>query len=411
MKKIISSVGMIVFAAAIVAGGTGAFFSDTETSTGNVFTAGAIDLKVDSVAHINGLVCFNGEWVVESEVVWDPVDARLELVGDADVAAAETAYNLANPSNVPQAGDECAGTWALTDLEGEVAYQFFNYGDLKPGDNGENTISLHVDNNDAYMCATVDVTEDADNTLTEPESDVPDPDGLASGELDNELELIIWEDDGDNVLETPEVANILVETESANGIEGTYDLYTSLTGAIPASTTAYMGVYWCYGDLTRVDTVLTCDGAPVTNVSQTDSLKANLTFYVEQARHNEEFTCEEREVPTGPTTATGTVDKIVTFTSDTIVGVDVTDFVLTLDGPATGTADAVVVVDEIPTAGLTPGVYTISEVYSGVPAGVTFNAAFSGACSEIGDTGVGTMTLVAGDNAVCTITNSVSPAI
>ena len=65
MKKIITSLGMIVFVGAVVAGGTGAFFSDTETSTANIFTAGALDLKVDSVAHINGLVCFDGAWTDE----------------------------------------------------------------------------------------------------------------------------------------------------------------------------------------------------------------------------------------------------------------------------------------------------------------------------------------------------------
>ena len=404
MKSIVTSLGMIVFVAAIVAGGTGAFFNDTETSTGNVFTAGAIDLKVDSVAHVNGLVCFDGKWHPETVVQWNTQTQANELVAQANVPAAILAYNTANPSNVPQAGEVCKGTWAATDLEGEVAYQFFNYGDLKPGDNGENTISLHVKNNDAYMCATVDVTEDLDNTLTEPESDVPDVDGLASGELDNELELIVWEDDGDNVLETAEIENILVETESANGIEGTYDLYTSLTGAIPAETTAYLGVYWCFGDLTRTGAALSCNGAPVGNVSQTDSLKADIKFYVEQARHNEEFTCVRETVPT---TGTITVDKVVQFTSDTIAGVEVSDFTLTVDGPG----DPVVVVDQVPMPGLAAGAYVVSESYSGVPAGITYDAVFSGACTEIGTTNTGTINLAAGGNQVCTITNFVSPAL
>ena len=46
---------MIVFAGAMVVGGTGAFFSDTETSTNNIFTAGSIDLKIDhSLSTYNG---------------------------------------------------------------------------------------------------------------------------------------------------------------------------------------------------------------------------------------------------------------------------------------------------------------------------------------------------------------------
>ena len=50
---------MIVFVGAVVIGATGAFFSDTETSTGNTFTAGAIDLGVDNESYYNG--AFNEE--------------------------------------------------------------------------------------------------------------------------------------------------------------------------------------------------------------------------------------------------------------------------------------------------------------------------------------------------------------
>ena len=48
MKKIIISLSMVVAVAALVTGATIAFFNDTETSTGNIFTAGTIDLTVDS---------------------------------------------------------------------------------------------------------------------------------------------------------------------------------------------------------------------------------------------------------------------------------------------------------------------------------------------------------------------------
>ena len=51
MKKIYLSLVVVVAATAVVVGATTAFFSDTETSTGNVFTAGSIDLKVDSDCH------------------------------------------------------------------------------------------------------------------------------------------------------------------------------------------------------------------------------------------------------------------------------------------------------------------------------------------------------------------------
>ena len=46
-KKIIVSLAVIGVVAAIAVGGTVAYFSDTETSTGNTFTAGTIDIAVN----------------------------------------------------------------------------------------------------------------------------------------------------------------------------------------------------------------------------------------------------------------------------------------------------------------------------------------------------------------------------
>jgi predicted ribosomally synthesized peptide with SipW-like signal peptide len=59
---------MLVALVGITIGGTGAFFSDTETSAGNVFTAGAVDLKVDhQSATYNGEDCTTtcDPWAVE----------------------------------------------------------------------------------------------------------------------------------------------------------------------------------------------------------------------------------------------------------------------------------------------------------------------------------------------------------
>ncbi len=110
-KKILISLSLIGLVAAIAIGGTIAYFSDTETSIGNTFTAGAIDLKIDNESYVtdhNGIL----------------------------VASPET-------------------SWQLSDLDGQV---FFNFADLKPGDIGEDTISIHVNNNDAWMCMSTEIT-------------------------------------------------------------------------------------------------------------------------------------------------------------------------------------------------------------------------------------------------------------
>ena len=46
MNKIILSLSMIAFVAAIAIVGTGAYFSDTETSTGNTFSSGTMDFRI-----------------------------------------------------------------------------------------------------------------------------------------------------------------------------------------------------------------------------------------------------------------------------------------------------------------------------------------------------------------------------
>lgn len=57
-KQIVTSMAVIGAVAAVAVGGTMALFSDSETSQGNIFTAGAIDLKVDhTYASYNGEEC------------------------------------------------------------------------------------------------------------------------------------------------------------------------------------------------------------------------------------------------------------------------------------------------------------------------------------------------------------------
>lgn len=57
-KKIILSLGVIGIVAAFAIGGTVAYFSDTEASTGNILVAGSLDLKVDHTKQTyNGIDC------------------------------------------------------------------------------------------------------------------------------------------------------------------------------------------------------------------------------------------------------------------------------------------------------------------------------------------------------------------
>ena len=187
-KKIIISLGIIGLAAAIAIGATTAFFSDTETSTGNTFTAGAIDLKIDNTSYVT--------------------DNAGELV--------------ASPSN----------TWTLDDLIGKL---FFSFADLKPGDIGEDTISLHVYDNDAYACMAVDITATPENGINNPEALAGDV--TEEGELQNYLQFAFWADDGDNVYEEGE--EIFWKGTSAELFNGNWQVLADSQGSVWGSPVTY----------------------------------------------------------------------------------------------------------------------------------------------------------------------------
>ena len=237
-KKILVSLSVIAAVAAIAIGGTVAYFSDTETSTGNTFTAGSLDLKVDSTCHYWTDANADGQY---EDVVCDNF-----------------------------------GNWSETDLG--PAYKFFNFSDVKPGDKGENTISLKPVNNDAYICAYVMNLMNDDNGLTEPESIVDTTNGVGNGELQQNIHLKIWKDNGDgndydpcdNVWEAGE--QVLVEDTVIDNNNGAWFL-----GQITGNTKSCLGVAW------NVPTT-------VGNVIQSDKVSADIMFYAEQVRNNPNFT-------------------------------------------------------------------------------------------------------------------------
>lgn len=289
MKKILISLAMIAAVGAIVVGATTAYFSDTETSTGNTFTAGAIDLGIDNESYYNGAVSTSTSW--------------------------EIAYDL-DDKNGPSHG----------------AYLFFNFADLKPGDYGEDTISIRVNNNDSWACSETTVTDDRDNDCTEPENDIDAENGECdvnnepwSGDLADQIEIMWWADDGDNVYEkgeeyidlgnlgqAPQGQPVTVTLADTNN-----NIWTNTSGTpLPGATTKYIAKAWCFGDLTPAplakgsydgpdqnndgqngitseDGGFNCAGASVinNNASQSDSVTLGVIFRAEQARNNGTFIC------------------------------------------------------------------------------------------------------------------------
>jgi len=300
LKKILYSLLSIGAVALVAVAATGAFFSDTETSVDNTFIAGELDLQIDSECQY--------------------------YQNDLPVGCFQTF-----PSPTPPIA---FGNWSLGNLTTE---KFFDFLDVKPGDYGENTISLHVFDNDAWVCMDIENMENDDNTCTEPEDGVDelgipnptpgacgtDPNG---GELAQNLNFFAWLDEGatdgfqgqgqdptegDNEWqdgpEPPLFSNVIgPASDVLNGV--TYTLadsnFSVIGGPFIGSTTYYIGVTWCAGtlsvDVPDVDNdnmtgqpFLDCDGEAMVNDTQSDSLVADLTFRAEQWRNNPTFTCED----------------------------------------------------------------------------------------------------------------------
>ena len=287
MKRLLISAGTLVFVGALVMSATGAFFCDTETSTGNVFAAGAIDLLID-----------NESYVLDFNLPNPPQDPTGALVlNDA------TSWALRNL-------DECGPGDEDQNTIGNAACLFFNFFDLKPGDYGEDTISLHVQN-DAWACMAMDLTGTPENVINEAEDEAGDiTDDPNGGELQNYLSFVFWMDDGDNVFEDNETNNILFQG-LASDLDGEWQAIAE-NGDTPlqAGETEHVGKFWCFGtigqnpvaaagDNNPIDdgTGFTCDGSGDNNDAQTDSIVVDVHFYAEQSRNNDQFSCSELPAP------------------------------------------------------------------------------------------------------------------
>jgi len=253
VKKIILSLAVIGAVSVGVIGGTRSFFSNVETSTGNSFTAGGIDLKVGNVSYYNGVASASSSWSAK------------------DLAAGDL---------------------------------FFNFSNLMPGDIGENLVDLNVKGNDAYACMTVAITGTSKNGQT----------GDNAGELQNELHFTFWADNGDNVLESDEVGKIFVDNETLAQIassqakiilaDSTKNVWNTamVAGSMTSGQTYHIGKVFCYGSLTQALAApgindptkvsgFNCNGTSVSDASQTDGVLGDISFTAIQSKNNGSFRC------------------------------------------------------------------------------------------------------------------------
>lgn len=238
-KKVLLAAGMLVFAAAAVAGFTGAFFSDTETSNQNVFQAGTLDLEVG-------------------------------------IESGSTIGNL-----------------SLASLTGNEA--LFNFQGLIPGASEGGFFKLRS-NVDAWACVAPEVRRTYENGRLAPEIAAGDTTlSAGKGELQNFLQIAMWTDVNENGTyedgtdEDLQVADI-------TAFDGTYLslLDSSNADYMEGNDRREVGFQYCFGTFADpTDPSAGCDGSnPDTNQAQTDSVEVNFVFVGMQYANNPSFTCE-----------------------------------------------------------------------------------------------------------------------
>ena len=219
---------VIGIAATMLGSGTLSYFSDSEIAAGNTFSAGLIDMKIDCHStHMQKWPC-GGTKPVEEPIIFDEKDL----------------------------------------VEGD---KIFDWSDIKPGDFGEATISIHVYDNDAWFWLRfTNICEDG-GILAEPEYEENGEDD--PGELADNIEVRLWEDDGDNIWE--ECEPIIFEGTLAELLYENNPLFTEMH--IKACTTYYMGWEWWVPE-------------EVGNIIQGDLVSFDIEFYAQQYRNNPEPT-------------------------------------------------------------------------------------------------------------------------
>ncbi len=231
--------------------GTTAFFSDEESFTDNTITTGQLDLLVDwqqtydygqgrefVSAHPDHDGDGEQSLVIDNEVV-----RYSDFPDETDDNSNGANIPLLDCENIPPLSEANFGTDPVTGQEMETLVQF---SDVKPGDSGEITFSLHLCDNPGYIWMQAANVSDEGGASTEPELAV-DPNNL--GNLGDAIQATLWYDeDCDNVYDEAEPADIMLTLDFSGSM-----LYNQYGGVVSTDEIQVNGT--TYDETTKIDLV------------------------------------------------------------------------------------------------------------------------------------------------------------
>ena len=207
-RKLLAGLGVVGVASAGAGLGTTAYFSDEESFANNSLTAGELDLKLDYRATYAGgtgrIDEING-WYSDSGP-GEPFDVVEEEDGVYLIGEVPSIEEADSWEDEVQTRDFCLPE---VDLVNGDDIPVFVLEDVKPGDCGEVTISLHICDNPSWVWMNGELTENAQNDYSEPELEAladlglgtDDPDG--EGQLADAIDVTMWYDENCNNVYEP----------------------------------------------------------------------------------------------------------------------------------------------------------------------------------------------------------------
>ena len=241
-RKMLAGIGAVGLASAGSGLGTSAFFSDEEEFENNTLVAGELDLLVDwqqtydfgdGHTFVSAHPDHDGDGEQSIEV--DDEVFRYSDFPDADDEDSNGAnIPTLDCENIPPLSEADYGVDPVTGEAMDTLVQFI---DVKPGDSGEITFSLHLCDNPGYLWMQANNVSESGGVGTEPEL-VVDPDNL--GNLGDAINARLWYDeDCDNVYDPAEPVDIMLTLDFSGSM--LYDEYGGLVSndEIQANGTTY----------------------------------------------------------------------------------------------------------------------------------------------------------------------------